>query len=106
MIGYFFVGALLVGIGLFGALTQKNIIRIFIAVEIMITGANLLLVALLVSNAASDANPAAFVSRGLVLLFLVWLFAAANAVVGLSLFLLLRNKARTQRIDSFTQLKG
>ena len=109
MINYTIIGILLFSIGLFGALTRKEMLRIFISIEIMIGAVNLILAAFLAfsgSGSAYQHQTGNMVSAGLVFLFFVWLFAVANAVVGLPLFLLIRAKIKTQNTQDLRQFHG
>lgn len=100
LVSYIILGAILFIIGAIGAFVRKEILRIFVAVEIMVAAANVLLVAFVV-YAAGDEGPS-----GLVLFFFVWLFSIANAAVGLTLFLIIRNKLRTQHTGELKRLGG
>ncbi|KKU49479.1 MAG: NADH-quinone oxidoreductase subunit K [Parcubacteria group bacterium GW2011_GWA2_47_10] len=106
MAGYIVIGGILFSIGLYGLLIRPSMIRMFIAIEIMIAGINLVLVALLAfsGESATDAIvQGQTTSSGLVLLFFVWLFAIANAAVGLPLILLIRRK---MGVDSSSELRS
>ena len=106
MAGYIIIGGILFSVGLYGLLIRPSMIRMFIAIEIMIAGINLILVALLAfsgENAADATAHGQMTSSGLVLLFFVWLFAIANAAVGLPLILLIRRK---MGVDSSSELRS
>lgn len=109
MTPFIIIGTLLFCIGLYGALKQKEMLRIFISIEIMIAASNLILIALVVFLAGGALGGVAeeqFISSGLVLLFFVWLFAIANAAVGLPLLLLIRRITGADRADELSSLKG
>jgi NADH:ubiquinone oxidoreductase subunit K len=76
--------------GVFGVLTQRNAMRILISVEIMLNSANLALVAFNGLNGFVDTigNTAAVsVFDGWVFAFVVIGVAAAEAAIGLAIFL-------------------
>lgn len=66
--------------GLFGVLTQKNAVRILISVEIMLNAAN-------VSFVAFNGIFGIYENTGLIMAFIVIGVAAAEAAVGLAIFL-------------------
>ena len=85
------LSAVLFGIGLFGFLARRNIILMFISVEVMLNAVNLSLVGF--SQQLGD-------PRGQVLALFVIAVAAAEAAVGLGLVIALnRNKAGTSVAD-------
>ncbi len=90
------LSAVLFGIGLFGFLSRRNIILMFISVEVMLNAVNLSLVGF--SRQLGD-------PRGQVLALFVIAVAAAEAAVGLGLVIALnRNKPGTSVAD-LTKLK-
>lgn len=85
---YLAVSALMFTLGMVGVLTRRNGIVVFMCIELMLNAANLSLV----TFSKMWGNPA-----GSMLVFFVMCVAAAEAVVGLSIFIaLFRNK---QNID-------
>ncbi len=90
------LSAILFGIGLFGFLARRNIILMFISVEVMLNAVNLSLVGF--SRQLGD-------PRGQILALFVIAVAAAEAAVGLGLVIALnRNKPGTSVAD-LTKLK-
>lgn len=79
--GPYAVAALLVGIGCFGVLARRNAVLVLIGVELILSGATVLLVA--TSTAAGDRW-----SAGNVLTLFVITIAAAEVVVALAVVLL------------------
>lgn len=75
---YMLLAAALFVIGTIGALTRRNGIAIFLSIELMLNAVNLLLVAY--SRQLGDAT-------GQVIVFFVLAVAAAEAAVGLALFI-------------------
>lgn len=85
---YLGVSAVMFVIGVFGVLTRKNAIIVFMCVELMLNAVNLSLVAF--SRFWNDPD-------GVMLVFFVMCVAAAEAVVGLAIIIaMFRNK---QQID-------
>ncbi len=84
-------------IGVFGFLSRRNIIIIFMSIELMLNGVNINLIAL--SHYLQDL-------RGQILAFFVIAVAAAEAAIGLAIVIaLFRNKA-TAHVDEIHEMKG
>ena len=84
-------------IGVFGFLTRKNIILMFMSIELMLNAVNINLIAM--SHYMQD-------MRGQILAFFVIAVAAAEAAIGLAIVItLFRNKA-TAHVDEVKGLKG
>jgi len=81
---YLILSVILFTIGVVGVLTQRNVIMIFMCIELMMNGANLTLVAF----SAFLNNPA-----GQIFVFFVIAVAAAETAVGLAIIIaMFRNK--------------
>ena len=80
------VSAALFAIGIAGALTRRNGISIFLSIELMLNAANLTLIAY--------SRPSATATGQLVVFFVIAV-AAAEAAVGLALFIALFRQRRT-----------
>jgi NADH:ubiquinone oxidoreductase subunit K len=84
-------------IGVFGFLTRRNIIIMFMSIELMLNGVNISLISF--SHYLQDL-------RGQILSFFVITVAAAEAAIGLAIIIaLFRNKATTH-VDEMTETKG
>lgn len=96
---YLTVSALLLLIGVFGALTRRNIIGILMSIELMFNAANLNL-------AAFDRflHPAGVTGQALALFTMT--VAAAEIVVGLALLLAIYRGSETVYAEDFNLLKG
>lgn len=94
---YIYLSALLFGIGTMGILLRRNMIILFMCIELMLNAANLLFVAL--SKYHSDSAAQVFV-------FFVMLVAAAEAAVGLSILVMLYRNNPTTQIDLWDKLKN
>ena len=93
---YLILAIVLFGIGTVGVLISRNMIVVFMSIELMLNAANLALIAL---------------SRGLnlmdghVFVFLVLTVAAAEAAVGLALIVVVYRNRESINIDRFNLLK-
>ena len=83
---YLLLSALLFAIGTVGALTRRNGITIFLSIELMLNSVNLTLVAY--SRLLDDRT-------GQLVVFFVLAVAAAEAAVGLALFIAVYRQRRT-----------
>ncbi len=90
------LSAVLFGVGLFGFLARRNIILMFISVEIMLNAVNLSLVGF--SWQLND-------PRGQVLALFVIAVAAAEAAVGLGLVIALNRNKPGAGVADLTDLK-
>ncbi len=94
---YIYLSAIVFIIGAAGFLTRRNIIIMFISIELMLNAANISLVSF--SHFLND-------MRGQVLVFFVIAVAAAEAAIGLAIIIaLFRNKA-TAHVDEIDEMKG
>jgi NADH-quinone oxidoreductase subunit K len=84
-------------IGVFGFLSRKNIIIMFMSIELMLNAVNINLISL--SHYLQD-------MRGQILALFVIAVAAAEAAIGLAIVIaLFRNKA-TAHVDEVKEMKG
>lgn len=90
------LGAVLFGIGLFGFLARRNLLLMFISVEIMLNAVNVGLVG--VGRHLGDA-------RGQVLALFVIAVAAAEAGIGLGLLLVLNRNTSGTGVADLGRLK-
>lgn len=93
------VGAALFLIGMFGALTRRNIIGILMGVELMFNAANLNLAAF-----NHFLHPQGVMGQA-VAVFIITI-AAAEVVVGLALVLAINRNTDTVYVEEFNLLKG
>ena len=91
------LSAVLFGIGVFGFLARRNIILMFVSVEVMLNAVNLSLAGF--SLYLDD-------TRGQVLALFVIAVAAAEAAVGLGLIIALNRNKPGAGVADLTQLKG
>ena len=90
------LSAVLFGIGLFGFLARRNIILMFVSVEVMLNAVNLSLVGF--SRQLGD-------PRGQVLALFVIAVAAAEAAVGLGLVIALNRNKPGANVADLNKLK-
>ena len=93
---FLIVAVLLFGLGAAGVLISRNIIVLFMSVEVMLNAANLALIAF---------SRALNVTDGHVIVFLVLAVAAAEAAVGLALVITIFRNRETIDIDRFNLMK-
>ena len=93
------LSALLFAIGIYGALTQKNAIRVLMCIELMLNAVNLNLVGF------SRLGPAASVKGQLFALF-VMAVAAAEAAVGLAIVLQIARMRGSIAVDKINSMRG
>jgi len=93
---YLALSALLFSIGAIGAVVRRNVIIIFMSIELMLNAANLAFVA--GSNSLGSMN-------GQSIVFFVMTVAAAEAAVGLAVILALFRNRQTVAADEISLLK-
>ncbi|MCO5248925.1 MAG: NADH-quinone oxidoreductase subunit NuoK [Chitinophagales bacterium] len=94
---YIWLSLILFAIGVFGVLSRKNAIVIFMSVELMLNAANLLLVAF--SKMYADTSAQVFVMFTMAV-------AAAEVAVGLAILVLMYRNTKTVNIDVLSKIKG
>ncbi|MEO7100956.1 MAG: NADH-quinone oxidoreductase subunit NuoK [Luteolibacter sp.] len=100
---YLLVSGLLFGIGLAGVVLRRNIIIVFMCLELMLSAANLTLVAFSRFNVSTNGLPD---YNGQMLVFFVITVAAAEVAVGLAIIVALYRARQTIHTDELTSLKG
>lgn len=93
---YLVVSALLFSIGLFGVITRRNLILIYLSLELMLNAANLALVAFSRFNNNLDGQ--------LMAVFVVTV-AASEVAVGLALIVALFRRRQTTDVKDIATLK-
>lgn len=94
---YMALSAVLFCIGVCGFLTRRNVIIMFLSLELMLNGVNLNLVAL--SHFLEGLRGQAFT-------FFIITVAAAEAAIGLGIAIALYRSRRSVHVDTVNQLKG
>jgi len=93
---YLAVSFLLFALGLFGVIVRRNVLVIYMCLELMLNAANLALVAFSRFNNNLD---------GQMLVFFTITVAAAEVAVGLALIVALYRKRQTAHVEDLTTMK-
>ncbi|MEJ2077566.1 MAG: NADH-quinone oxidoreductase subunit NuoK [Acidobacteriota bacterium] len=93
---YLVLGAILFTIGVFGVIVRRNVITMFMCIELMLNAVNLTLLAFARMYGQID---------GQVFVFFVMTVAAAEAAVGLALIVMLSRKTDSVDIDEADTMK-
>ena len=99
---YLAVSGLLFAIGLAGVILRRNILVIFMCLELMLNAANLSLVAFSRYNLTTACLPN---YNGQVLVFFVITVAAAEVAVGLAIIVALYRAKQTTHVEDLNSLK-
>ena len=99
---YLLVSGLLFAIGFAGVLLRRNILTIFMCLELMLNAANLSLVAFSRFNVGPDGLPN---FNAQVLVFFIITVAAAEVSVGLAIIVALFRARATTHVDDIASLK-
>jgi len=99
---YLIVSGLLFAIGLGGVLLRRNILVIFMGLELMLNAANLSLVAFARHGATAVGLPD---YNAQVLVFFIITVAAAEVAVGLAIIVALYRQRQTAHVEDLNQLK-
>ncbi len=93
---YLVVSAVLFTLGLIGVLARRNLLLVYMSLELMLNAANLALAAFSRFNDQLD---------GQIMVFFIITVAAAEVAVGLALIVALCRQRRITRLDELTYLK-
>lgn len=93
---YVILSSILFAIGVMGVLIRRNIIIIFMAIELMLNAVNLLLVGFSVQH--NDTN-------GQVFVFFIMAVAAAEITVGLAILMMIYRNTGSASVDTLKNLK-
>jgi NADH-quinone oxidoreductase subunit K len=93
---YLVVSGLLFAVGLLGVIMRRNLLVIYMCLELMLNAANLALVAMSHFKGALS---------GQVVVFFIITVAAAEVAVGLALIVALYRKRQTAHVEDLTSLK-
>lgn len=105
---YLFLSAALFCIGVWGVLTRRNAIIIFMCIELMLNAVNLLLVAFskmhhlkaIAANAAASAG-----TEAQLFVFFIMVVAAAEVSVGLAIIVMMYRNIHSVDINFLNRLK-
>ena len=93
---YLVVSVLLFCLGLLGVIVRRNLLVIYMSLELMLNAANLALVAFSRFNGHLN---------GQVMVFFIITVAAAEVAVGLALIVALYRKGQTAHVEDLTTMK-
>ena len=93
---YLFVSFMLFSLGLLGVIMRRNLLVIYMSLELMLNAANLALVSFSRFNNKLD---------GQVLVFFIITVAEAEVAVGLALIVALYRKHRSAHVEDLTSMK-
>ncbi len=93
---YLILSAILFTLGVAGFLFRRNIITVFMSIELMLNAVNLSFVTFAYKNGKND---------GHIFSFFVMVVAAAEAAVGLAIILTVFKNRQTLEIDEVSSLK-
>lgn len=99
---YLFMSGILFSIGLAGVIIRRNIIVVFMCLELMLAAASLTLVAFSRANLVNGLPD----YDGQMLVFFVITVAAAEVAVGLAIIIALYRARQTINTDDLTSLKN
>ncbi len=94
---YLILSAVMFSIGVFGFLARRNLIIMFIAIELMLNSVNISLVVF--SHYLQS-------MRGQILVFFIITVAAAEAAIGLAIIIAFYKNNPTMKVDDINLLKG
>jgi len=97
---YLLLSAILFGLGIVGFVFKRNIITLFMAIELMLNAVNLAFVAFSQSFIQSGGKPA-----GQVFVLFVIVVAAAEAAVGLGIIILTARNRHSLNVERVNLLK-
>jgi len=93
---YILLSAVLFIIGIVGVLTRRNLVIIFMSVELMLNSVNLLLAAFSVYHNDSAGN---------IFVFIIMAVAAAEVAVGLAIIVMIYRNINSVDINELSKLK-
>ena len=103
---YLLLSAVLFAIGVFGIVIKRNMVTIFMCIELMLNAVNLLLVAFSkmhhLANAARDITAG---SDGQLFVFFIMVVAAAEVSVGLAIIVMLYRNTHSVDVNFLNRLK-
>jgi len=94
---FLILSGILFTLGVIGALTRRNAIIVFMSIELMLNAVNLTFITFSRFLQSMD---------GVIFAFFVMAVAAAEAAVGLAIFVLLYRSRQTINVDEIHLLKG
>jgi len=103
---YIFLSIALFVIGIIGVLTRRNVIIIFMCIELMLNAVNLLLVAFSkMHHLSGKATNAMAGAEAQLFVFFIMVVAAAEVAVGLSIIVMLYRNTHSVDVNFLNRLK-
>src|SRR4051794_14722666 len=99
---YLLVSGLLFAVGFTGVLVRRNLIAIYMCLELMLNAANLSLVAFSRFRVAADGMPD---YHGQILVFFIITVAAAEVAVGLAIIVALYRARQTTQVTDINRMQ-
>ncbi|MDH7511576.1 MAG: NADH-quinone oxidoreductase subunit NuoK [Clostridiales bacterium] len=97
-VSYFFgLSLLLFALGIIAFFIKRDLITMFMAVEVMLNAANLAFISLAKASGSLS---------GQVIVFFIITVAAAEAAIGLAIILLVFRQKKTIKVEEFRLMKG
>ena len=93
---YLVLSAILFGLGMVGVVFKRNIITIFMSIELMLNAVNLAFVAFARAHNQLD---------GMIFVFFVIVVAAAEAAVGLAIVIMITHNRQSLNVERVNLLK-
>lgn len=84
-------------LGLLGVIVRRNVLIVLMCMELMLNGVNLALVSLANRSGAMD---------GAIMVFLIFVVAAAEIAIAIPIVVLLVRQKRTLDLGAYVELKG
>ena len=97
---YLILSGMLFAIGSFGFLARRNAISMLMAIELMLNGVNLAIVAF-----GAFGESKAMAAQGSVVALMVMAVAAAEATVGLAIVIAIYRNKKTPLVDEYDAMK-
>jgi NADH-quinone oxidoreductase subunit K len=94
---YLALSAALFTVGAIGVITRRNAIIVFMCIELMLNGVNIAFIA--AGNMLNSID-------GMIFVFFIMTVAAAEAAIGLAIFVLIFRLKGTINVDQINLLKG
>lgn len=106
MTPYLLLSAALFSIGAFGVIARRNVLIVLMALELMLNGANIALVAFARMHAAANPDGTSTAAIGQVFVLIVMAVAAGEVAVGLAIVISLWRTRRTVDTNDLQMLNG
>ncbi len=96
---YIVVALVLIGVGVYGIITKRNLIRILISAEIIGNGVNIILIAFSLYS-----SPFSMTGQSLALIIIA--LSAGHTAIGLAIIMLFNRRYGTVDLEKARELKG